>query len=96
MTKLRTIAKAGIWEVIQDTNGVVSIRQGDGDYNCNYSSAYEAIRAEVKDPAIRTELLNQWSADRMTTTQAEAATPIVEKLLGRKMETKDLVEELGS
>lgn len=96
MTKLRTIAKAGGWEVVQDVNGVISIHFGVGAYICNHASAYEAICKEVKDPEIRAELLKQWAADRQTTTQAEAATPVVEKLLGKSVETKDLVEELGS
>lgn len=96
MTKIRTIAKAGGWEVVQDANGIISIHFGAGLYICEHGSAYEAIRAEVKDPVIRTELLKQWAADRAKTTQAEVATPVVEAILGKKNETKDLVEELGS
>lgn len=96
MTKLRTIAKAGGWEVIQDVNGVVSIHFGSGTYICSHASAYDAIRTEVKDPDIRAELLKQWANDRAITAQAEEATPVIEKLLGKRAETKDLVEEMGS
>lgn len=96
MTKLRTIAKAGGWEVVQDVNGIISIHLENGAYICDHASAYDAIRAEVKDPMVRAELLKQWSSDRETTTQAEAATPVIEKMLGKNTETKDLVEELGS
>lgn len=61
MTTLRVIAKFAGWEVIQDANSVISIHRGDGIYLCDHGSAYEAIRAEVKDPEIRAELLRQWS-----------------------------------
>lgn len=96
MTKLRTIAKAGGWEVAQDANGIVSIHFGSGQWICDHSSAYEAIREEVKDPTLRAELLKQWAADIAAATQAEQATPVVEKLLGKPVVSKDLVEELGS
>lgn len=96
MTKIRTIAKAGGWEVVQDANGIVSIHFGNGQYICDHGSAYEAIRAEVKDPTIRRELIRQWSEDRAKTTDAEVRTPMIEALLGKKVETKDLVEEMGS
>lgn len=96
MTKLRTIAKAGGWEVVQDANGVISIHFGNAAYICDYGSAYEAIRGEVKDPEIRAELLKQWNDARTKETDAEAQTLVVEAVLGKKAETKDLVEELGS
>lgn len=94
--KLRTIAKAGGWEVMQDANGVISIHFETGTYISDHGSAYEAIRNEVKDPAVRAELLKQWANDNAVMIQAEAATPEIEKLLGKRNETKDLIEELGS
>lgn len=96
MTKLRTIAKAGGWEVVQDVNGIISIHFGNAAYICNHASAYEAIVAEVKDSVIRKELIRQWSDDRSKMTDAEAQTSVVEAILGKRTETKDLVEELGS
>lgn len=96
MTKLRSIAKAGGWEVVQDANGIISIHFGNGIYICDHASAFEAIRSEVKDPVIRKELIRQWSDDRAKVTDAEAQTPVVEATLGKKTVTKDLVEEFGS
>lgn len=96
MTKLRTIAKAGGWEVVQDANGIISIHFGNGAYICEHASAYEAIKSEVEDPVIRKELIRQWSDDRAKLTDAEAQTPVVEAMLGKKAVTKDLVEEMGS
>lgn len=61
MTTLKTIAKFGGWEVVLDANSIVSIHYGSGQWICDHASAYEAIKAEVKDPAIRGELLRQWS-----------------------------------
>lgn len=72
MTTMRVIAKAGDVEVIQDANGVVSIQVGKhAQYICDYGSAYEAIREEVKDPVIRNSLLAQWAHDVLVCNRAE-------------------------
>lgn len=96
MTKLRTIAKAGGWEVIQDLNGVISIHFGNGRWICNHAGAYEAIRDEVKDPETRTALLKQWTEDQEKVKYAEETAPLVEALLGKKAAVKYLTEELQS
>jgi exosome complex RNA-binding protein Rrp4 len=69
---MRVIAKAGNFEVIQDCNGVVSISYADekGIHIHDATSAYEAIR-EIKDPAIRAELLRQWNEDLKRQLHAE-------------------------
>lgn len=59
---MKTIAKFGGWEVILDANAVVSIHFGKGQWIFDYSNAYDAIKKEVADPTIRTELLRQWKA----------------------------------
>lgn len=61
MNVLRMLAKFGGWEVVLDANSIVSIHHGNGVWISDHASAYEAIRAEVKDPAIRTELIRQWT-----------------------------------
>lgn len=61
MATMKTLAKFGGWEVIVDANSIVSIHFGAGQWICTHASAYEAIKNEVKDPAIRTELIRQWS-----------------------------------
>lgn len=69
---MRVIAKAGGYEVIQDCNGVISVAQTDekGIHIHDAESAYEAIR-EVKDPAVRADLLRQWDEDLKRQTHAE-------------------------
>jgi hypothetical protein len=59
MTPMRTLAKFGGWEVIQDANSVISIHYGNGMWVCDHASAYDAVKEEVKDPETRKALLTQ-------------------------------------
>lgn len=68
---MRVVAKAGEYEVIQDMNGLFSIHHGQAIYYCDGKSAYELIRDEVKDMAVRAELLKQWVADKTLLAYAE-------------------------
>lgn len=61
MTVMRHIASYKGWEVVQDINGVISIRHGHGQWICDHSSAYDAICDEVTDPEARRALLSQWT-----------------------------------
>lgn len=61
MTTLKTLARFAGWEVVLDANSIISIHYGHGQWICNHASAYDAIKSEVKDPAIRLELLRQWA-----------------------------------
>lgn len=71
MNEMRIIAKHGAWEVTQDYNGNIILENDTGTFIYDYSNAYEAIRREVKDPAIRAELIAQWKADMAKQDHAE-------------------------
>lgn len=62
MDTLKVIAKFGGWEVVLDSNSIVSIHFGNGQWICDHASAYDAIKNEVDDAVIRIELLRQWRA----------------------------------